>query len=116
MKKLFSICLALVLFLVPMSQALAVSFLPYQTCPACGTGTIGVYCSENIRDKPTEVEVVFETHELQLTPTKVQVCNVQKHYYATIYQCTDCKAYQSGPAHLEWIYHSYCPVQTCCPF
>lgn len=111
MKKFLSICLALVLLLVPMSQALAVSFTPYQTCPSCGKGTIGVYCSET-----TEVDVVFETHELQLTPTKVQVCNVQKHYYATIYRCTECNAQQSGPAHLEWVYHSYCPIQTCCPF
>ena len=110
MKKFLSICLALVLLLVPMSQAFAASVTPYGTCPACGKGTIGVYCSDK------EVRIAYSTHEWQVTPTQIQTCNIQTHYYATLYSCTFCSFEQYGPNHVEWIYHSHCPIQTCCPF
>lgn len=111
MKKLLSICLALVLLLVPMSQALAASVTPYGTCPQCGKGTIGVYCEGE------EERIEYKTHKWQITPTQFQTCNIQEHYYSTLYRCTlNCGFRQYGPAHLEWIDHSYCPIQTCCPY
>ena len=111
MKKVFSFCVVVILAVMSLTCAAAtINFTPYQLCPQCGKGIIGVSCGGPQR-------LVCSTHDEQVVPSHLEDCHVRE-YYTTLYMCTrrGCSFRQYGPHHLEWTHHPDGRVQICCPF
>lgn len=115
MKRKIVLWIVLVLLIVMMGTTLAATrgLTPYQTCPDCNIGTIGVYCGGLLSKNP-----YHSTHEWTDSYGNELYCNYDIYKAKTYLRCNVCSAENRGNDHTEYEVHPSCGKGTVsyCPY
>lgn len=116
MKKKIAFFVALTLLVVMVATAFAATtgLTPYQTCPDCNEGIIGVYCGGLLTNNNPSHDVHEWTDEYGNEP----YCNYEIYTAKTYLRCTVCDAENRGNDHTEYEVHPSCGKGSVgfCPF